>query len=263
MHGEEPPQETASAMEEGTLIFGIRSHSMAHTSARFRATKKGARYLSLPDYSEKLMADPSVRVDYQAQFPSVHRLTMQLSSAKTARVTTRSGTDIRLDLTSRQGNCCPGLVTKPGELGSPPDIESNISPVEENSNGVIIVDGSIPFPGFGLLQEPISIYVKDGLISSISGQPDIVGRLNCLFEKYDQRKSKVLAELGFGMNPLAKLTGVMLTDEGAQKTAHVGFGSNSTVGGKNSVAFHVDFVFNDPTLYLDDKVVIFDGVIKK
>ena len=51
----------------------------------------------------------------------------------------------------------------------------------------------------------------------------------------------------------------MLTDEGAAGTMHFGFGSNITVGGKNDVSFHVDFVFCDATLTVDDRVLIEDG----
>ena len=32
---------------------------------------------------------------------------------------------------------------QPGELGSPPDIEANICPIESSTNGQVIIDGSI------------------------------------------------------------------------------------------------------------------------
>jgi hypothetical protein len=37
---------------------------MAHTEARVNATKKGAKYLSLPDYSIKQLSSPSLTVDF-------------------------------------------------------------------------------------------------------------------------------------------------------------------------------------------------------
>ena len=63
----------------------------------------------------------------------------------------------------------PGFVKNKGDLGSPPDIEANIAPLENSANGVIIVDGSIPFTDFGLLHKPITLEIKDGKISKISG----------------------------------------------------------------------------------------------
>ena len=72
-------------------------------------------------------------------------------------------------------------------------------------------------------------------------------------------KRRVLAEFGIGLNPLAKLTGIMLTDEGALGTIHLGFGSNSTVGGANEVDFHLDFVIKNPTVILDKNIILEKG----
>ena len=72
----------------------------------------------------------------------------------------------------------------------------------------------------------------------------------------------VLAECGVGLNPAATLTGVMLTDEGSLGTVHFGFGSNSTVGGINEIAFHVDFVCRAATMSVDGKVIIQKGHIE-
>ena len=69
----------------------------------------------------------------------------------------------------------------------------------------------------------------------------------------------ILAECGIGLNPLASLTGKMLTDEGTLGCVHFGFGSNITVGGKNNVPFHLDFVIRRPTLEVDKNVLISNG----
>src|SRR5689334_2252269 len=51
IHGQEPPAEIAELMQAADVIFGMTKMSMAHTHARYAATSKGARYLSLPDYT--------------------------------------------------------------------------------------------------------------------------------------------------------------------------------------------------------------------
>ena len=65
---------------------------------------------------------------------------------------------------------------------------------------------------------------------------------NKILKSTKNNKSRVLAELGIGFNKKAKLTGMMLTDEGSAGNIHFGFGSNYTVGGKNKVSFHIDIV---------------------
>jgi leucyl aminopeptidase (aminopeptidase T) len=86
--------------------------------------------------------------------------------------------------------------------------------------------------------------------------------LERLFKTAGSDKALVLAECGVGLNEKAKLTGTMLTDEGAYGTMHFGFGSNATVGGVNDVAFHLDFVFRSPTLTVDGKTVLERGELR-
>lgn len=259
MHGQEPPAAVAEAFLAAKLCLGITAKSMAHTRARIAATRAGSRYLSLPDYSLELLADPCLRADYAACAARARRAADALDGARSIRVTTAAGTDIVMDASGRKANCCPGFVQGPGELGSPPDVESNVSPIEESAEGIVVVDGSIPYPGLGLVKgEPVRLTVRGGSIVRIEGHQDFVVRLEDLFSKYGP-KAKVFAECGVGLNDRARLTGVMLTDEGAAGTMHFGFGSNATVGGVNDVPFHLDFVFLRPTLVADSTVILEEG----
>ncbi len=260
MHGQEPGSEIAQAMLKANLILGLTSKSMAHTGARRAACNAGARYLSLPEYSLELLAEPAVKIDYMQAGAVAKRVADAFTNGRSARITTALGTDITLYFEGRIGNNCPGYVVLPGELGSPPDIEANVSPIENMSNGVVVVDGSIPYPGLGLLAQPIQLQVLDGSIVDIAGDEAIVRKLTDLFDSADPVKTRILAECGVGLNPLAKLSGIMLTDEGALGTMHFGFGSNATVGGQNDVHFHLDFVFTEPTLKIDGVVVLNEGV---
>jgi len=64
-----------------------------------------------------------------------------------------------------------------------------------------------------------------------------------------------VAELGIGLNPLAELSGAMLEDEGCLGTAHLGMGSNATIGGENEVPFHLDHVIRDACIEIDGKPI--------
>lgn len=261
MHGEEPPQEAEEGMAEANLCLGVTAKSMAHTAARRRASSLGCRYLSLPDYSMELLCSQALRVDYQRQAPVVQAIADALTHGAVAEVSTAAGTSIRLNIRGRQGNACPGFVSAPGELGSPPDIEANVSPVESDSEGTVVVDGSIPHPELGLLTDPIILQVHQGRIVEMHGRSDTVARLRTIFERGRSDKAYILAECGVGLNPLATLTGCMLTDEGSLGTMHFGFGSNATVGGVNMVSFHLDVVFKAPTLRVDEAWILRDGQV--
>ena len=251
-HGEEPGNEAARCMKESNLILGLTRKSMAHTKARYVACKNKARYLSLPEYSINMLKHPSLRVNFRESGKNAMRLMERLASGKALQVSTKAGTDIKLNIRGRRVNFCPGYVNKDIKLGSPPDIEANIAPVENKSNGVIVVDGSIPYPGLGKLKAPVTLTIKNGVIVSIEGTKSYVKKLKDLFRQYG-KKSKVLAEFGVGLNKKAKVCGNMLIDEGSYGSFHFGFGSNFTIGGLNAVNFHLDFVLYAKELIIDSQ----------
>lgn len=263
MHGQEPPAAAAEAMFGSDLCVGITAKSMAHSRARQRACANGSRYLSLPDYSMELFSDPSLRADYEARAVLARFVADAFTVGSHVEVKTDAGTSITMSAAGRVGNCCPGYVQGPGELGSPPDIEANVSPIETSAEGIVVVDGSIPYPTLGLLKSPITLTVTGGRIVRMDGDPVVVAELRRLFESAGSPRAYVLAECGVGLNDMASLTGVMLTDEGAAGTMHFGFGSNSTVGGLNEVPFHLDFVFKNPVLKVDGVTLLERGAFKQ
>ncbi|HLB43369.1 MAG TPA: hypothetical protein VJN02_11115 [Gammaproteobacteria bacterium] len=259
-HGAEPPAYAADAMQVSTLIFSLCRYSLAHSKARVKAAANGARFLSLPLYDWKLLEDPSLHIDFKAQAGLVHKFSQAFTKGKRVHVTTEKGTDITLNITGRVGNYCPGFVERAGDLGSPPDIEANISPIEESSEGIVIIDGSITHPNFGLLTQSIELKVSKGRIIEFCGiDKEYISLLNAMFGPLDSPR-RVLAECGVGLNPAAKLTGTMLTDEGALGCVHFGFGSNHTMGGKNQVDFHLDFVFHAATLKVNSQMLLKAGI---
>ena len=73
------------------------------------------------------------------------------------------------------------------------------------------------------------------------------------------KKSRIIGEFGIGLNPNAELCGMMLPDEGCLGTVHFGIGSNSTIGGKNEVSFHLDHVIKDPSIIIDGSKIMDEG----
>jgi len=256
IHGNEPPLKTAYAMLESSIIFGLTTMSMAHTQARKDATDKGARYLSLPEYSIDVLSSPAMLTDFESLTEKAQWLQNVLTKGKTLTVKTKLGTDIRCDISGRSANASPGWCGDGYEMASPPNAETNIAPLEDSADGTIVVDGSIPFPSIGLLKTPLTIIVKNGIIKSVDGYCD-KAYMN-LFEKAEPN-SKILAEVGVGLNPNARLCGSMLEDEGCLGTLHFGFGSNCTIGGLNDVKFHLDHIIKNPTVEVDNQIIIHDG----
>jgi leucyl aminopeptidase (aminopeptidase T) len=143
---------------------------------------------------------------------------------------------------------------------SPPDIETAVGPADNSAEGVLVIDGSIPLPGLGIIHEPITLKVSKGFITSIDG-----GEEAKLLEKslrgMNDGRVFLVAEIGFGMNTGASISGRMLEDEGVFGTLHIGIGNNLSYGGDNATPIHIDLIMKKPTYIVDGKMIYQDGVI--
>lgn len=261
-HGKEVNKSLEKAMCDSKLIFCLTKYSLAHSTARLKASKKGARFLSLPNYSFKFLKDRSIKVNYKKIAKKTQKLANILTKGDQINLFSKAGTNLNLKIKGRKGNCCPGFVKKKGDLGSPPDIEANISPHENSSNGIAIINGSITHPKLKKLKQNLKLKISKGKINIIESENQKnKNLLNKIFGKKGSKK-RVLAECGIGLNPKAKLSGHMLTDEGSLGCIHLGFGANHTVGGKNKIDFHIDLVMKRTSLYVDKKLIIDQGNLK-
>lgn len=261
IHGQEPPERVAKLMQEADVIFCLTKSSQAHTAARARATANGARFLSLPDYSMEVLSSEALLTQFGELASDAMQIGEILEKGSEVRITSLKGTDISFKIQGRSANQASGLVIEKGSLGSPPDSEVNIAPIETSCEGIFIVDGSIPCQQLGLLADPIQLEFDKGKVAHISGKnKDHVDILEKMFKNAGP-ESKILGEFGIGLNPNAKLCGVMLIDEGARGTVHLGIGSNSTIGGENIVPFHLDFVMMHATVEIDGRIVLNEGQV--
>ncbi|MES2680990.1 MAG: hypothetical protein V4635_13945 [Bacteroidota bacterium] len=261
MHGQEPASEIATKMFNATVVFCITKMSMAHTKARLKANANQVRYFSLPDYSENVMNSKALLADFKSFKPLSEKIADLLTGATNISLTTKRGTDLRMNVKGRKANAAPGFCYDDVLLASPPDAETNIAPNEFLTNGIAVIDGSIPCREIGLLDSPIQLEIINGSVEKITGMKSEI--LGVLFDRVNDPKCRVVAEFGIGLNGLAELTGAMLEDEGALGTVHLGIGSNKTIGGENEVAFHLDHVIRDATVTVDNKILMRDGVFDK
>ena len=259
VHGVEPNQKVAKKMLKSDLIICLTTMSIIHTKARKNASKKGARYLSLPLYEKNVVTNIAFKTDFKKIISLSKKIKKILDLGKKITVKTNLGTNIELNIKNRIANDAPGICYKKGTVASPPDAEVNIAPIE-NANGKIVVDGCIPIKQIGKLKKnkPISLIIKNGKIDKILGEQS--AKLEKVFNNQKNDKSKIIGEFGIGLNPNAKISGIMLIDEGVKGTIHFGMGL-STEGGKNYVPFHLDHIILNPIVDVDKRTIINQGRI--
>lgn len=254
-NGEEPPEAVAKFMKDFDVLIIPTSKSMTHTNARREACEAGARCVTLPGILEDTM-QRTLNADYNEIAKRSIKLAEIVSQGRTAKVTTPAGTDITMSLEGRECHADTGLVHNPGDFSNLPAGEAYIAPVEGTANGIIMVDGAM----MGKVKTPIKIVVKDGFATAITGDRS-AEELEKVLEPFGQ-PGRNIAELGIGTNHKAQIVGSVLEDEKVMGTVHMALGDNKSMGGNVSVQSHLDGILLKPTLWIDDKKIMEDGVLK-
>ena len=249
--GQEPPASIAAAMKAADVVLCPMSTSITHTRAKIEAAKAGARIATMPNITEDMFCQGAMTANYGTVLELTHRVTELLTQAGTARIE-KDGHVLTLDLRGRPGIPSPGVYREKGQAGNLPSGEAYIAPLENGSNGTMVIDGSMV--GIGLLNSPLVVQVEDGKLVSIQGED--AEKVSILLKN---PQNATLCELGIGTNYAARLIGVILEDEKAYHTVHIAFGTNVGFGGTNQADCHIDGIIRNPTLYLDDVLVLKDG----
>jgi len=253
-NGEEPPKAVAALLKDCDVFVIPTSRSLSHTDARRKACAAGARGATLPGITEESMKR-TLRADYRKIEERTVKVAGLVTGRRTARVTTKLGTDITMSIEGRTCHEDTGIVTKAGAFSNLPAGEAYLAPVEGSANGRMVIDGSCA--GVGVVSDPITIEVADGLATKITGGRGAEELLG-LVSKFGQ-DGRNIAELGIGTNDEARLSGIILEDEKVMGTVHIALGDNISMGGKVSVPSHLDLIIKMPTLLIDGKELIKDG----
>lgn len=255
VHGEEPPRVVAQAMKGADVVIAPTTASITHTKARREATQAGARVASLPGITEDIMAR-TVGIDYNEVARETEALAAAVGQASLVEIRTANGTDLKMQVKGRSWVVDTGLYHRPGSFGNLPAGEVYVAPVEGTASGVVVVDGSVG--GLGKVDEPLRLTVREGYVVSIEG--GAVAR--SLEEKIASvgELGRAIGELGIGTNAYALITGNILEDEKAKGTLHLAVGNNRSFGGNIEVPLHIDLVLLRPTLVIDGKIIMEDGV---
>lgn len=252
--GQEPPVSIARLMKDSDVIVITTEKTMSHTMARRRATRAGSRVATMPGITVQMMDEGGMTADFKEIRRSIHRVARRLRRAKNIRVITESGTDISMSIQGRSWITeDSGICHRKGDFTNLPAGELFISPVEGSAEGTLMVDGSF----IDTLLNPIKVSVKDGYATRITGAHDVVKELN-----KGGKEGRNIAKFGMGLNPNAKIIGRFLEDSKVLGTVNIGFGDNSMFGGTVKSSVHLISVIKNPTVTIDNVLIMKDGELK-
>lgn len=253
--GGEPPPDVAIAMASHDVVLAPTTRSMFHADATRDAAARGVRVVSLTNCGITTLTTGAIEADFEALEKRCLSITKLLTAARELEVRGAAGTVLGASLEGRSGIANTAMCRNRGEVTGCPTIEAFVAPVEGSAEGILVIDGSTPF---GLLQSPIEIRIEAGVATDIRGGPGLDQLIGAL-DGTGHRASRALAEFALGLNPLARVVGNLIEDEGAYGSGHFALGNNTNMGGSNWAPTHIDLVYMRPTVHLDGRLVMRDG----
>ncbi len=211
-----------------------------------------ARVGHAPGITTGMMREGPMKVDYSKIVKQADHLMQVFLNVERVHITAPSGTDLKMELGRRLWQT--DVKIKKGDFGNLPAGEVWCAPVEDGTNGVVVVDGSIG--DLGSVPSPLTLKVEAGKLVSAECADIEFAKQVWELSNID-RMASTIGELGIGLNPGAKISGIMLEDEKASETSHIAFGNNLDMdGGRNDSKTHRDYLFYKPTIvatYSDGK----------
>ncbi|KQM11704.1 leucyl aminopeptidase [Methanomassiliicoccales archaeon RumEn M1] len=212
----------------------------------------------------------TVAVDYEEMKALAKRLKDVLDAGESVRVTAPGGTDVRFSIKGREAKLDDGNIVAPGTGGNLPAGETYICPVNGTTEGVICFDGTVDLiTEFPIPKVPVRVVFENGYVTEVTGD-ETADKLLEVIKMGEakareignaemERNARHLGEMGIGINYAAKMVGNMLEDEKVGRTVHFAIGMNYD---NDANAFiHQDCLVKEPTVWVDDKQIMKDGVI--
>ena len=256
----EIPKEMKDLVKGVTIVINVFKGMPEETPFRVKWVKSILKTRSIKvghgaGITKSMLIDGPMKVDYELMVRNAEAMMKDFENAKIVQVTAPGGTNIELYIEDRSFSN-DAKITKEPYFTNLPCGEIWCGPIESKGDGVIVCDGSIG--DVGRVKKSLEIVIKDGRIVSIQSKDQKLVKIVKELLNLDEQ-ARVIGELGIGLNPGAKLRGILLEDEKALQTAHIAFGNNTDmVGGQNTSITHRDFLFYKPTI----KVTYKDGSTK-
>jgi leucyl aminopeptidase (aminopeptidase T) len=252
-----------AAQADATMVFYSRvpPEETPGRLAFWRTCRENDTRVGYGAQIDDAILENELSADYQEIAAISQRLKEHLQGKDQVRITTPLGTDLTCSIAGRDIKEDTGLIHQPGQFGNLPAGECFVAPLEDSAEGILVVDKSFPEL---VVKQPVRMIFEKGRVVTVEGgveAQELLRRIEYGEQLAHGENCRVIAELGIGTNPNARLTGKLITDEKVMGTIHVAIGNNASpsFGGVNSAPIHIDGVVGQPTLVVDGETLIEEG----
>src|SRR5690606_28255572 len=220
----------------------------------------GTRILLVKEPPETLVK----LVPTEADKVRVEEAAQRLKSASEMRISSASGTELRVKIGQYSCLVQYGYVDEPGRWDHWPGAFVATWPNEHSANGEVVLapgDAILPFKSY--VRTPIHLTIKNGYITAIDGGLD-ARYLRDYMSSFNDPEGYAVSHLGWGLYPTAHWTSLGLYDKsrtnGMESRSFMGnfmfsTGPNLEGGGTRDTKCHLDIPMLDCSVFLDNEPV--------
>ncbi len=207
------------------------------------------------------MTQESIKVDYPKMTELGRKISNRLEKGSKVRVTSKTGTDLKFEITKRPVHIQDGIVDdediRRGLVSTQlPSGKVEVPPFEDSARGTVVFDS--PRALKGRLVSGLSLTFEKGKI--VGFQAKQYGETFKEVLDISRGDKDIIAQFDLGLNPRVELIGYT-TDELALGTATIGVGSNKGIGGRNDSSWTFSGTVAKPTVEVDAHKIVVDGRI--
>ena len=219
------------AFDPYNAVIGAAEYSLITTRAVKRVIARRNRFLSLPlstSNGQSLLSYDFLNMSLPKSRIMASIIMACYQNASHIHVTTELGTNLDFNIEGRVpgffNGCCHD-----GKGLSSASVEVYVAPVESDTNGTLILDGSMGY--IGIVDSPVRVELRGGRIVEIEDNASGRRLKQFLARFHDPENMVVAAEFGIGLNTHSRCAGnCYIEDESTYGTFHIGFGRNIALG---------------------------------
>ncbi|MDP1740117.1 peptidase M29 [Polaromonas sp.] len=252
------------ALAACTFVADLTVEGLLHAAELPDILTGGARVLMVsnehPEILERCLPDPALESKVKAGIKL-------LRNAKTMRVTSPAGTDLRISLAGAQAGGGWGYTARPGTISHWPGGLCLAFPAKGSVNGTLVLapgDVNLTFKRY--LEQPVVLTIENDFVTDIAGQNVDADLMRSYWAAWGDREAYAVSHLGWGMNPKARWDAMAMYDKkdfnGSELRAFAGNFLYSTganeVAGRHTLG-HFYLPLRGCTVLLDDQVIVDAG----
>src|SRR5215210_4705282 len=255
-----------NALGRSGLVVDCTLEGLMHAPETSAILKAGARILVIsnehPEALERMR--PDARLESQ-----VRAAAKMLRASERMTVTSKAGTDLRVDMTGAATVGVWGWTDRPGTLAHWPGGLVVSFPKSGTVNGTLVLDrGDVNLTFKRYLESPVRLTLESDYVTTVEGEGADPELMRCYLAAWGDRNAYAVSHVGFGMNPQARYEALAMygrrDTNGTELRAVAGnflfsTGANEFAG--RYTAGHFDLPVMRTTITIDDTVVVQEGVL--